>query len=332
MFVCRLFHSDQPNEELAARLLASGEISIGRDPAADWPLPDPDGTLSRIHCTLAIRDGTILLRDSSTNGTFLGNGRRAPRDQLIAIDPLESLHLGALTIRIDRLALVDDGGDTGRTVIHMPAATVAAALPHDWLDGVTPPPRHRDASLIEAFCEGANLDASALSAEDPAELMQRVGAIYQQTLIGLATLMAERNRMKSDYQLDRTAIGPLDNNPFKWTATRRLAQDLLTGGASGFLSDAAAVRASFEDLGGHMAAVAEGARVALQLVMDDLAPAAIEAECQSQGPSLRSRASRCWDLHRQRHAALASADAPQQSPIVRAFGAAYDRAHDRPRR
>jgi predicted component of type VI protein secretion system len=49
MFICRLFHRDRPFEQIEARLLADGAITVGRDPNADWPLPDPEATLSR--CT-----------------------------------------------------------------------------------------------------------------------------------------------------------------------------------------------------------------------------------------------------------------------------------------
>jgi predicted component of type VI protein secretion system len=332
MYICRLFERDHPEREVEARLIAAGSITIGRDPTADWPLDDPNGTLSRLHCTLSMEDGGLVLRDTSTNGTFLGDGARAPRDVPVRLDIGEQVHLGGLAILIDGAAVAAIEGDFAHTA-HVPLSTVAQLVPHDWQEGAvvpacSPAGARRDASLIEAFCEGADLDASALSGEDPTELMRRAGAIYQQTLLGLSALMAERTRMKNEYQLDRTTIRAAANNPFKWTASRKLAQDLLCGGHAGFLSDAAAVRASFEDLSAHLAAVAEGARAAVSIAAETLDPRSIEAEARSHGLSLRGRAATCWDILTDRHAALVTPSANGESAISRAFGTAYGRSGD----
>jgi len=326
MYICRLFHRDHPFQQVDSRLLAEGSITIGRDPGADWSLDDADGTLSRIHCSLAIEDGRLLLRDNSRNGTYLGSGERAPRDEAVEIEVREIIRLGALSILIDRPP--DESGADVTTTLHMPLSTAAAPVPTDWSDAGAARPPHRDASLIEAFCAGAKLDASALSSEDPAELMRRLGAIYQQTVLGLATLMAERTRLKSEYQLERTTVGAANNNPFKWAPTRRLAQDLLCARETGFLSDADAVRASFEDLGRHMAAVATGANAATDLVITTLAPESIEAEARAEGFSLRSRTASRWEIHNRRYAALVSKDRRSDSAIKRAFAEAYGRASD----
>ncbi len=314
MYICRLFHRDQPFEQVEARLLTEDGMTIGRDPTADWPLSDAAGMLSRIHCSLNLDQGRVLLRDTSTNGTFLDNGERAPRDLPIEIGLRQSIRLGELSILIDK-------PDTAAGAV---AAThVPVVPPTDWMD-TAPAPRapHRDASLLEAFCQGARLDASAFSAEDPNELMRRVGAVYQQTILGLATLMAERARLKAQCELERTMISAADNNPFKWTPTRRLAQDLLTGGAAGFLSDAEAVRACFEDLGLHLAAVARGVDAATDLTLQTLAPQAIEAEAKLQASLLKSKAAVCWDIHNQRHAALVG----EGGAVARAFNEAYSHA------
>jgi predicted component of type VI protein secretion system len=327
MFIFRLFHRDRPFQQVDSRMLAEGSMTVGRDPEADWPLDDADGTLSRIHCSLAVEDGRLILRDSSSNGTYLGNGERAPRHEGVEVEVREVIRLGALSILIDRPS-EENGADLAATR-HVPLSTVPAPVPTSWSDvGGELRPAHRDASLIEAFCEGANLDASALSGEDPAELMRRVGAIYQQTVLGLATLLAERTRLKSEYQLERTTIGAANNNPFKWAPTRRLAQDLLCTHDTGFLTDADAVRASFEDLADHLAALATGANAATDLVIATLAPESIDAEAKAEGFSLRSGAASRWEIHSRRYAALAAKDRGRDSAISRAFAEAYSRASD----
>lgn len=326
MYICRLFHRDQPFEQVDARLLAEGSLTIGRDPSADWALVDPEGVLSRIHCTLMIDGDRLLLIDSSTNGAFLDSGERAPRDEPVELGLRQSVRLGAFSILIDR---PDEAArDPLATTLHLPLSAAPAVAPRDWDDALpTEPAPHRDQSLLEAFCEGARLDVSAFSGEDPAELMRRVGAIYQQTILGLATLMTERARLKGECDLERTTIGAAQNNPFKWSPTRRLAQDLLTGGAEGFLSDAAAVRASFDDLAAHLAAIARGANAATDLTLRTLSPEAIEAEAKDQGGGLlRGKAAVCWDVHARRHAALVAQDGGRPSAVTRAFGEAYGAA------
>jgi predicted component of type VI protein secretion system len=324
MFFCRLFHRDQPFEQIDARLIGEGEITVGRDPSADWRLNDPDGTLSRIHCTLAVEDGRLLLRDRSTNGTFLEGGQRAPEGQAVELQVRNSIRLGALTI------LVSDPPETpapaAAASLHPtpPGPTIAPAA--DWIDGPAARPAHRDTSLIEAFCEGARLDASSFSSEDPAELMRRIGAIYQQTVLGLSALMADRARSKAEYELERTTISAADNNPFKWAPTRKLAQDLLRKSDNGFLTDAAAVRASFEDLGGHLGALSDATKAALAATANAFAPESIEAEAKPQTTMLRNKTTVCWDIHARRHADLTGAGGGLDPLVKRAFGDAYLRS------
>ncbi len=324
MFFCRLFHRDQPFEQIDARFLGEGQITVGRDPDADWRLHDPDGTLSRIHCTLSVENGRLLLRDRSTNGTFLDDGTRAPGGEAVELQVRNSIRLGALTILVSRPPQAQT--PVPEATIHPAPATPTIAPAKEWVDG--PPARtpHRDTSLIEAFCEGARLDASALSSEDPAELMMRIGAIYQQTVLGLAALMADRARMKAEYELERTTIGAADNNPFKWSPTRKLAQDLLRKSENGFLSDAAAVRASFQDLGNHLTALAAGDEAAVAAAGAAFAPETIEADAKSPSTMLRNRASVCWEAHTRRHAAMTAPGGGLDAVAKRSFGDAYLRS------
>jgi predicted component of type VI protein secretion system len=324
MFFCRLFHRDQPFEQIDARYIGEGEITVGRDASADWRLNDPDGTLSRIHCTLTVEDGRLLLRDRSTNGTFLEDGERAPEGQAVELQVRNSIRLGALTILVSDPPQAE--APVIETTIHPTPASPAITPAADWIDGPAARPAHRDTSLIEAFCEGARLDASSFSSEDPAELMRRIGAIYQQTVLGLSALMADRARSKAEYELERTTINAADNNPFKWAPTRKLAQDLLRKSDNGFLTDAAAVRASFEDLGGHLGALSEGAKAAVAATANAFDPEAIEAEARTQTSMLRNKTTVCWEIHTRRHADLTAAGGGLDPLVKRAFGDAYLRS------
>lgn len=323
MYICRLFHRDRPFEQVDARLIADGRVSIGRDPCADWPVDDPDAQLSRLHCVLSIEEGRLVLCDKSTNGVFLADGARAPHDTPLPLEPGESFRLGALSILVEQAD--DTPVDAAATTVLTPGWSGPTPVASEWTEGPASP-AHRDASLIEAFCQGAHLDASALSSEDPAELMQRVGAIYRQTVLGLAALMADREQVKRTHQLKGTTISARDNNPFKWAPSRKLAEDLLCGREAAFLADAAAVRASFSDLSRHMAGLVGGAQAAVDRVTSELDPASIDAQARANASLLRGRAAVAWDMLTERHARLSGAGGSPDATLQGAFGLGYERA------
>ena len=321
MYICRLFHRDRPFEQMEARFIAEGRVSIGRDPAADWPLDDPAGTLSRLHCVLCVEGDRLVLYDKSTNGVFLGDGARAPQDAPVPLEDGDSFRLGTLSILVETPS--DGPVDATATTLLAPGWSGATPMAADWIEEAPAVPAHRDASLLEAFCQGARIDASALSSEDPVELMRRVGAVYQQTVLGLAALMADRAQMKRAHQLEHTTISARDNNPFKWTPSRKLAEDLLCGREPAFLSDAAAVRACFEDLSSHMAGLVGGAQAAVDCVTATLDPVAIDAEARAQASLLRSRTALAWEMLSARHAELSAADGGPGAPLRDAFATGY---------
>ncbi len=57
---------------------------IGRDPACDWPIADKQLALSARHCEILRIEGRMVLRDLSTNGTFVNSAReRLPADHVL---------------------------------------------------------------------------------------------------------------------------------------------------------------------------------------------------------------------------------------------------------
>lgn len=57
---------------------------IGRDPACDWPIADKQLALSARHCEIVRIEGRQVLRDTSTNGTFVNGSReRLPADHVL---------------------------------------------------------------------------------------------------------------------------------------------------------------------------------------------------------------------------------------------------------
>ena len=104
MIALRLFSAADPSRQIDVRVLGEREeITLGRDAAAGWALPDPDRALSRLHLRVGVRDGAVSVTDTSTNGvTSATREERLPRDKPVRVEPGERLELGPYVLLIER--------------------------------------------------------------------------------------------------------------------------------------------------------------------------------------------------------------------------------------
>lgn len=318
MITLRLFKASDPFQELEARELIWGEFTIGRDAEADWVLRDTRGDLSRKHCTVSIEGDHLLLRDTSTNGVFLGAEKKpAPRGQACQIAAGDSIYLGEFMILVDPCQSADAARDPSATPgLQTQPQPSGAPGAGGWIAPAT------DAALLEAFCRGARLETSSFVGEDPAEVMNRLGVVYRQVVDDLSALMRDRAMLKTQYQMERTTIAARDNNPMKWAPPDRIAVELLQEGESGFLKGAAAFRASFADLRRHGAGMMAGSRAAISYVLDEVDPSQIEDGVKRQPLHFITRFEAAWKLFRGRHETLAGEAGA--TAIERAFRAGYE--------
>lgn len=332
MFMLRLFDEGDLVHPIDARLLRDGVLRIGRDPSSDWTIPDPDREISRAHCELSADRGGVVLRSTGTNGVFDDeSGARHPDAVDIPL-PLPN------TLRIGRYRLVVapaphetlGAGGENRTLVMTPPLGDSTIVPSEWSDAPAPVRNFSEGSLLEAFCEGAGLDVSLLSHEEPTEIMRRAGAVYRQMVLGIGDLMSERDRAKARYHLTRTTISGAGNNPFKWAPTQRLAIDLLLSGNNGFLSGPAALRASFQDIKRHLVATFSGLQASLRAAVDSFDPAGIDGAIADRVSLLKSRASLQWQEVGARHGELRrQLDEGAGGSLERAFVEGYDEAERR---
>ncbi|HEY3697004.1 MAG TPA: type VI secretion system-associated FHA domain protein TagH [Phenylobacterium sp.] len=338
MYTLRLFHQADPSRQLEARDLDEGELAIGRDAGADWAISDPARTLSRQHCVVVLKDGAISLRDTSANGVYLGAERRrlAPQAQTL-LSAGDTIQLGDFVIVVEEghsfAPPPADDDSPFDAPFHRPILDDSAigaeslAIPFDWADAPPAAAPPSDGSLLDAFCAGAKLDASAFAGEDPAVVMQRLGEVYRQMVLGLGDLMQERTSAKSGYRMERTRVHAEGNNPFKWAAPQRVAVDLLRGRETGFLTGPAAVTASFGDLKKHLLCMLAGMRAAIGATLDGLSPEAVEAALERQSYMLRAKVN--WAEYVKLHGAFRQqAQGEPDSVLNRAFAQAYERRLD----
>jgi predicted component of type VI protein secretion system len=294
---------------------------------------DESCELSRSHCTISLRDGGAVLKDTSSNGVFVGSDRkRAPRDSEVPLSAYETLHVGQFLIVVEPREHAPANDTTAFTALFqtiIPAEALRVRSDWDVEHEPNPGSDHHpatDAALLDSFCAGAGLDASSFMGEDPAMVMQRAGAIYKQMVLGLGDLLSERHIVRSDLNMDRTTVGASGNNPFKWAPTRRVAIDLLREREDGFLSGATALKASFEDLKKHSLCLMAGSRASVDHVLRTLAPQMIENQITAHGLLRPNKFESCWRAYQNGHAHLADEEpSGAQSSVNRAFKAGYER-------
>ena len=342
MVTLRLFHVADPFRPIESRVLSSAEMAVGRDPAADWPISDSACELSRRHCSLRLAEEGVYIRDTSANGVFLGaERRRLPRDAETLLKPEEVIHFGQFMITMDTtLTPANDckpEADANTPIdapFHAPMLrepTLSAAdfqVRNAWTTAAPQAERKAlpDAALLEAFCDGAGIDPSLLAGEDPAQVLRRAGAVYQQAVLGLTDLMSERTSTKSAYRMERTRVSAANNNPFKWAEAHRVGVDLLRSGEGPFLAGAAAINESFQDLKKHLLCLVAGSRAAVAAAFEEVSPRQAEEAVKGQSLIFQTKVEACWRELQRRHArALADAHDNADSVINRAFKGGYER-------
>jgi predicted component of type VI protein secretion system len=335
MYMLQLFDAADALQPIDARLMRDGVMRIGRDSAADWSIADPDCELSRAHCELAVIGNGLQLRALGTNGVYDdATGRRFPDATDVAVPIPSTIRFGRFRLKASHAPHGEEITDAARTLVLTPPLGSSLAVPYDWSDRSAATAGgdglHRSGSLLEAFCDGAGLDASMLSSEDPAVIMHRAGAVYRQMVLGIGDLMTERERARGRYKLSRTTIGGAGNNPFKWAPTQRLAIDLLLAGSGNFLSGPSALQESFRDIKRHLIATFAGLHGSLRAAIGSFDPAALEAAAESRSGLLKSRAGLQVEEVARRHADLtAQLDQPSGGAgglLDHAFVSAYDSA------
>lgn len=329
MYVFRLFDQADPLHPVDARMIRDGLLRVGRDPASDWVLVDPECELSRAHCEFEASDDGLTICSLGANGVFDDRtDERLPSDRRVALALPQTVRLGKYRIVAERAAdtALDENAALSTMVFQPPLGT-SIEVPADWADAESLSIPAGDGSLLEAFCEGAGLDASVFSVEEPVEIMRRAGAVYRQMVLGVGDLMAERDRARAQFRLTKTTISGADNNPFKWAPTQRLAIDLLLVGESSFLSGPAALKASFRDVKKHLVATFSGLRASLKAAVDRFDPEAVEAAARARGSLLKGRGAAAWEEACERHADLDRQVVGAEDGLLnRAFVEAYGRA------
>ncbi|MEM6746585.1 MAG: type VI secretion system-associated FHA domain protein TagH [Pseudomonadota bacterium] len=137
---------------------------------------------------------------------------------------------------------------------------------------------------ISPFLEGANLPLSSFAETDPADILKRAGEIYRQAVLNYAQFLMNRDKVKEEYQVERTQIGAKNNSPLKFLPAEQAAEQMLKAPMPGFLDGPAAFRDASVDIKRHQIGLMAGTRAALEALLGEVSKAA-EAN-QSSGMKL----------------------------------------------
>ena len=70
--IMKSYHRLLP-QQTAEMTLEEGSLTIGRNPACDWTILDPERVVSKEHCRIERSGNAYVLTDTSSNGVFLGD-------------------------------------------------------------------------------------------------------------------------------------------------------------------------------------------------------------------------------------------------------------------
>lgn len=306
-------------EGVTREFTVEGDVAvIGRSKNCDWNLPDPGNIVSSRHAEIR-RDGDgWVLKDISTNGTFLnGAGERMAGEHVIAdgdvfrigqYDVVASLAAKALVAPPPPEPEPPPAAEpiAERTVIAA-SAEAAAAEPADQ------PPENvtvmwdslADINKVDWARGGLGIrdEAAVVAAgDDPArtllaaagvgeadiapapDLTAKAGALLKRLIAGLVVMVEARARAKAQMGAEATGLQLEGNNPIKFARSpdQALAQ-LLNPAAPGFMEADRAVEDAFLDLQSHQVATLRAIPGALRATLDRFSPGAIRRRAEAGG-------------------------------------------------
>jgi type VI secretion system FHA domain protein len=213
---------------------------------------------------------------------------------------------------------------TSRTAPSAPRSALGAPR-----SALTPQPTQ--AAAVQAFFRGAGLDPTPLSGEQSTAAMVLAGQLLREMALGLISSQQHRQEQRGRYNLEDTALTPVEQNPFRVAESVDDALKRLFGPRSTrFMSPLEAVRASFADLARHEQATQVAMQDALADFLRRLAPEVLEqqfadSESHSSGPLPGDARDRHWQMYGDLYRILAQAG-PEGLPhsFAEEFSKAYE--------
>ena len=336
---------------------------IGRHTTNDWVLRDPERYVSGRHAEIEHRGGAWILRDTSTNGTFVNASDEAlGPDRLHELSTGDRFRIGEYEIEVE----ITGGNDfpaqesapvsqtdldssfevknfisTGRREREAQAARVRPqAPPRPVAPPQVPPPaapqphvpRGRDDQELwpglAALCRGAGIDPLALPAEVRGTALQQAGQLLRETIVGFSELARTRADFASEFGISSGARRRDATSSFtQIAAVEQVLEMVLAGRGPGDSRAIDEIRAQFTRARNHEIAIAAALREALAAVFEKLNPEVLEEQLgrRAQGVVGADLQARLWNRYQELfRATVQSGDAGLPAVFLVAFARAYE--------
>jgi type VI secretion system protein ImpI len=337
---------------------------IGRHTSNDWVLRDPDRYVSGRHAEIEHKGGVWLLRDTSTNGTFVNDSDEAlGPDRPHQLSSGDRLRIGEYEIEVEitggndfpareaapvRETDLDSSFDiksfvsTGRREREAPGRPRTDAAPPRPV-AVPPPaqpaappqiasPRASEEQQLwpglAALCRGAGIDPLSLPAEARATALQQAGQLLRETLVGFTELARTRADFASEFAISSGSRRRDATGAFvRIGAVEQILELMLAGRGPGDARAVDEIRAQFARARGHEIAMAAAMREALAAVFEKLSPDVLEEQLgrRAQGVAGPELQARLWNRYLELFRATVQAgDAGLPAVYLNAFARAYE--------
>lgn len=188
-----------------------------------------------------------------------------------------------------------------------------------------------DADWVRRFEIGAGLPPGSLKDRPPEALAEEIGRMMRTATAELKMLMQARSESKSAMRsASHTIVQALNNNPIPFAPTAEDAlRIMLAPQGKSYLAGEAALKKTFETLKAHQVDTFVAMQAALDGLVRELDPDAIEESLEPEGKVgglFANRRARLWDVYRSRWQALgASHPDGIRGVFLSLFTARYDK-------
>jgi type VI secretion system protein len=189
------------------------------------------------------------------------------------------------------------------------------------------------AAALDAFFRGAGLQPLRVDDKQAEQVLQRLGQIMREVVLGLSDNLHVRTEQKNVMGVAATGIQPQNNNPLKFSASVEEAlNNLLFRDSAEYLSAVDAVRETFGDVKQHQLHLLSAMRTAVADYIGRLDPEELENKIGRGNPLLgAANKLKYWDLFKDLFAVVSQCQ-PGQFPhqfaeeLARAYEAEESRA------
>ena len=214
-------------------------------------------------------------------------------------------------------------GPPAPVVSQPPQVAPAASAP-------APAPAPASASIsLDAFFRGAGLPARKLDDREAEQVLQRLGQLMREVVLGINENLHLRSEQKNVLRVPTTTIQPQNNNPLKFSAgIEEALNNLLFRQSAEYLSAVDAVRETFTDIKQHQQHMLAAMRTAVADYVSRLDPEELEQKVANGKSGMLANATnklKYWDLFKDLYQVVSQHQPGQFPPqFVEEMARAYE--------